>query len=215
MNSMSNNSGPLNDLARMLKTDPKKAGVLAVLVVVLLVTAGRMLLSGSTRPTPASASAKSTNAGGSKKGGTGSAQSNAALAAHNGAVASALQKWAEAPVPPVSRNLFAVRIDYFPRDGSGTTRSDAADGGFWDRLEKSLAVQADQRNKQENLKANYMAQAAKLRLESTMMGPQPMAMVNGEMVGEGAVVAEFRVLKIEARRIIVEREGIKLEIQMK
>jgi hypothetical protein len=55
------------------------------------------------------------------------------------------------------------------------------------------------------------------------MGAVPKAVVNGEMVGEGSVAASgagdtrvsFRVLKIEARRIIVEREGIKLEIQMK
>jgi hypothetical protein len=39
-------------------------------------------------------------------------------------------------------------------------------------------------------------------------------MVNGELVGEGGVVADFRVLKIEARRLIVEREGIRLEIKM-
>ena len=54
-----------------------------------------------------------------------------------------------------------------------------------------------------------------MKLQSTMMGPQPKALVNGELVGEGDVVAAFRVLKIEARRIIVEREGIRLEIQMK
>jgi hypothetical protein len=55
------------------------------------------------------------------------------------------------------------------------------------------------------------------------MGATPKAVVDGELVGEGDLVAtksgesriEFRVLKIEARRIIVEREGIKLVIQMK
>jgi hypothetical protein len=46
------------------------------------------------------------------------------------------------------------------------------------------------------------------------MGPNPRAVINGELVGEGDVVAEFRVLKIEARRIVIEREGIRLEITM-
>ena len=77
-----------------------------------------------------------------------------------------------------------------------------------------MAQQADQKDKRENLIANYRAEAAKLRLQSTMMGSQPRAMVNGELVREGSVVASFRVEKIEARRIIVEREGIRLEIQM-
>jgi hypothetical protein len=40
-------------------------------------------------------------------------------------------------------------------------------------------------------------------------------MINGSMVGEGEVVAQFRVLRIEARSVVVEREGIKLEIPMK
>ena len=58
-------------------------------------------------------------------------------------------------------------------------------------------------------------QAAEMRLQSTVMGAKPKAVIDGALVGEGDVVAQFRVLKIEARRITVEREGIKLEIQMK
>jgi hypothetical protein len=47
------------------------------------------------------------------------------------------------------------------------------------------------------------------------MGPQPKAMIEGKLVNEGEVAAGFRVLKIEPRRITIEREGIVLEIQMK
>jgi hypothetical protein len=129
-----------------------------------------------------------------------------------------LRKWADAPLAPVSRNLFAIRLEYFPVEGPKTPTGDVrerADDGFWARLEKSLALQADQRDKRENQKANYIKAAAQLKLNSTIMGPQPKALVTGELVGEGDVVAEFRVVKIEARRVIVEREGIRLEIQMK
>jgi len=62
-----------------------------------------------------------------------------------------------------------------------------------------------------------------MRLQSTVMGATPKAVIDERVVSEGDVVAcgsgenrtTFRVLKIEPRRIIVEREGIKLEIQMK
>jgi hypothetical protein len=101
-----------------------------------------------------------------------------------------------------------------PKTGSAGVR-ERADDGFWARLEKSLAVQADQKDKRENQKANYIKAAAELKLQSTMMVAQPKALLNGELVGEGDVVADFRVVKIEARRVIVEREGIRLEIQMK
>jgi hypothetical protein len=82
-------------------------------------------------------------------------------------------------------------------------------------MAKSFQVQADQKDKREYLIANYTAQAQQLKIESIMLGPQPRARVNGKFVGEGSVVAEFRVLKIEPRRIVVEREGIKLAIDMK
>ena len=82
-------------------------------------------------------------------------------------------------------------------------------------MEKSLMLQADQRDKRENLLANYKDQAAKLRLDSIIWGAQPKAMIEGKLLAEGDVVASFRVLKIEQRRIIVEREGIRLEILMK
>lgn len=197
-------------LVAAIKADPKKTTILIALGVLLAVMVSRMLLN-SQRGPAASARAAGLPAASAAS----SAASGAATGARSTPAAAALQKWSDAAVPPISRNLFNVRIEYFPVDGSRTTQSSATEGGFWSRLEKSLALQADQRDKRENLKANFRAQAAQLKLQSTMPGPQPRALVNGELVGEGSVVAGFRVLKIEARRIEVEREGIKLEIQMK
>jgi hypothetical protein len=90
-------------------------------------------------------------------------------------------------------------------------------------LEKSLTLRADVRRERQILMENLQQQASQLRLQTTVMGASPKAVIDGELVGEGDVVAarsgdgraSFRVLKIEARRIIVEREGIKLAIQMK
>jgi hypothetical protein len=86
---------------------------------------------------------------------------------------------------------------------------------FWTELEKSLAQQADEASKRESLVNSLKQQAQAIRPQSTIMGPNPRAMINGQMVGEGDVVASFRVVKIEARRIIVEREGIRLDVPMK
>jgi hypothetical protein len=86
-----------------------------------------------------------------------------------------------------------------------------------------MSSRADVRKERQILIENLQQQASQLRLQSTMMGASPKAVVDGGLVGEGDVVAcgagetrtVFRVLKIEPRRIVVEREGIKLEIQMK
>jgi len=199
-------------LGSLMKTEPKKAIALAVLLTVLAVMAGRFLL-GSDKP--ASAKASTTSKTNGSAGGSGKSGGGRSTAPRSGDATAALLKWSDAPVPPISRNLFTVRAEFFPTDGSRTTNSDADDEGFWSNLEKSLALRADQRFKQDNLIANYKAQAGELKIQSIVMGPVPRAMVNGQIVTEGSVVADFRVLKIEPRRMIIEREGIRLEIQMK
>jgi hypothetical protein len=66
-------------------------------------------------------------------------------------------------------------------------------------------------------------QARQICLQRTLASSaKPTALVNGQMVREGDVVAigagssraEYRVLSIEARRILLEREGIELEVTM-
>ncbi|HEY7088527.1 MAG TPA: hypothetical protein VH518_10590 [Tepidisphaeraceae bacterium] len=202
-------------LRSIMTAQPKKSAALAVLLAVLAAMAGRGIL-GEGRPTRASGSVSSVVRSGVDAGTVGGPETPSAAASGRSAVVlAALQKWSDAAVPPVSRNLFTVRIDYFPVDGSRTGQSDNPEDGFWARLEKSLALQADQKFKHDNLIANYAAQASDLKLQSIVMGSQPKAMVNGELVGEGSVVAGFRILRIEDRKMIVEREGIRLEIQMK
>jgi len=204
-----------------VRRDPKRNGFLALLAILLVITVMRQF--GGGKPRAASAAPSRSEAASSTATSARPANSRAADfdAAHSSkrptSNSPALQKWADTAPAPISRNLFAVRMEYFPVDGLRTSGNGAVSGddGFWARLEKSLTVQADQRGKRENQIANYKARAAELNLQSTMMGPRPKAMVNGELVGEGDVVASFRVSRIEARRIIVEREGIRLEIQMK
>jgi hypothetical protein len=204
-------------LSAALKADPKRTGAAAVLLAILVAMAGKTLLRGGPgKSTPAAASAGASRGSGSARNGGGDKNaSGGSLSRYSAAAAVALQNWADAPPVPVSRNVFAVNMDYFPMEGSRTAQSDAPEDGFWVKLEKSLAQQTDQRIKHENLVASYAQQASELKLQSIVMGSQPKAMLNGELVGEGSIVAGFRVLKIEARRLIVEREGIRLEIQMK
>jgi len=78
-----------------------------------------------------------------------------------------------------------------------------------------MTSRADVKKERQILVENLARQASQLRLQSTIMGASPKAVIDGGLVGEGDVVATFRVLRIEPRRITVEREGIKLEIQMK
>jgi hypothetical protein len=127
-----------------------------------------------------------------------------------------LRDWLRQPIGDPGRNLFAVRYDYYPRDDSRvSTVANLGTGGFWGELAKSLSNQADQVKEKQILRENMIAKASALKLQSTVMGKVPKALVDGELVGEGDVVAGFRVLKIGSRGIVVEQEGIRLEIQMR
>lgn len=195
-------------LVELLKRDPKRTAILAVLVAVLGGMWAKMLLKGSGVPATASAASTLSAPVGV---GPGSVKHNP----RTDMSFDALERWATGPVAPVTRNLFVIQREFYPmvggRSPQGVRREDDS---FWAMLEKSMSDQADQRQKRENQIANYKAEAARLGLQSIVMGPTPRALINGEFVGEGSVIASFRVVKIEARRIIVEREGIRLEIQM-
>jgi hypothetical protein len=205
-------------LRQAAKDDPKKAGILAVLVLVMLVMWGKFALTGKSEPASA----------------VGAVNPPATLAVAGRTVsdnaarlrfsehAERLSDWTRQPVKPLSRNLFAVNLTYYRRDGSNVAQQDG-EQGFWEELAKSRAAQTDQKKARQILIENLQLQASQIKLQSTLMGSTPKAMVNGKLVGIGDVVAvetaeartTFRVLKIEARGMIVEHEGIKLAISMK
>jgi hypothetical protein len=207
-----------NFVSRMInavRKDPQKAGILTVLVAILVVLQFRLAMQNKAGPSKATAATTTSSA------------NNILGAAPIKRVEArdALQAWLEQPAEVVDRNLFAVNLDRFPQDGSKIAVTSARSSLFWDELAKSMSQQADVRKERRVLYENLAQQASQLRLQSTMMGAQPKAVINGELVKEGDVVVSggsgndrgvtFRVLKIEARRITIEREGIKLEIQMK
>jgi hypothetical protein len=197
-----------------VRNDPQRAGILTVLVAILVVLQVRLQMSEKhVGPSRANAASETTSSGG-----TDNRSSYAPFSARSGGshdAKAALREWMDAPPAPLGRNLFAVELERFPRDGSTPTSASTKTPGFWDELAKSMTFRADVRKERQILVENLTQQANQLRLQSTMMGAVPKAVIDGELVEEGEVVASFRVLKIEARRIIVEREGIKLEIQMR
>jgi hypothetical protein len=194
---------------RAVKADPKKTCALVVLVTTLGMMWVRMAM--KHRETPAFAA---TN--------TKYIAPDNILATMGDKPDGAPDRWLRAEIPPLSRNLFGIKLDNFPRDGSAPqTNETSTTDGFWDQLAKSMATRADLKQERAALVENIHHDASQLRLQSIVMGAKPRAVINGDMVGEGDIVASasgegrtFRVLKIESRRIIVEREGIKLEIQM-
>jgi hypothetical protein len=202
----------LEKLLAVVQKDPKKLAVLVVLVALLGVAWVRMMGSGGGQPQKAGASAVRSVVS-SKK----TAPGPVLPRPHDPTARASMEQWLSTPILPISRNLFVVKYEYFPILESNRpigSRTEINEN-FWDQLAKSMAARADQMEKRQHLIQNLQREASRLQFQSTMMGPNPKALINGELLGEGDVVAAFRVLKIEARRVIVEREGIRLEILMK
>lgn len=127
---------------------------------------------------------------------------------------------ASVPISPIRRNIFYINLDRFPQDGSKPVTSagpvsGASNEGFWDRLAKSGALRADDQDNRSPLVGGLQWQAAQLHLQSILMGPTPKVMVDGRLLKEGDVVAGFRVVKITARGILLERDGSKFEVAFK
>src|SRR5688572_5955724 len=136
----------LDKIVAAIRSDPKKAGILTVLLVVLAVSFARM---SNGKPGPQQAVAGASN----------NAPAGARTAQRTAAQAS-LNDWKNGPIPPLGRNLFAVKFEHFPRDGTRSEATVPHGDGFWDQVAKSMSAQADQRTKRQVLIENLQRQAA-------------------------------------------------------
>lgn len=208
------NAQLLNRLRRDARNNPGKTAVLCLLVVVMGGMWLRLLGGGDPAPRPAAAVAAIAPrvATPDKTMSVVTAQPNLAR----------LLEWTGEPIQALDRNLFAVDLSYYRKESVAVAARNQEESGFWEDLAKSRAQRTDQRRARQILIENVQAQAARIQLQSTMMGTTPKAMVNGKLVEVGNVVTvasgrdriDFRVIRIEARQMIVEREGILLAIAM-
>jgi hypothetical protein len=207
-------------LTAAIRRDPKKAGVLGVLLAVLLVVGGRAAIGSKAIPTPAVAGTKTS------KPKTDNARGIRVAGRKNNTAA--MRTWLSTSLPRLDRNLFAVKLDNYPQLSGKKSKNSPIPTKELTAEEKSAAQTVDEKKEKQTLTEAMQLQARQYKLTSTVTGALPKALINGEMVKEGDVVASgptespegdplagFRVLKIEARRVIIEREGIKLEILMK
>jgi hypothetical protein len=191
-------------LSQNIRRSPQKAAMLAGLAVILAVMWARMMMGG-----------------GGPGGAAAAIPPSPIMTAPNDLPAmgradrtTLLLQWARQPIVPMRRNLFAIPFAYYVNEQTPVTSATGTDG-FWSLLAKSLSIQADQQTQRQALVQAMVTSAGSLRLESIMLGATPTAMINGKMVREGNTVDGFRIRKIEARRIIVDNEGVELAITMK
>jgi hypothetical protein len=197
--------GMLQKFAIAARADPKKGSALALLLLLMGLAWTRWLTSEG----PARASAMIVHP-------PISITSDSSTPTTKVSSVNLLREWAKGPVGALSRNLFYINPALFPLDGTKSAGAVVVEHGFWDELAKSLAWRSEEEGKRQQRVDALKWQAAQLHLQSILLdAQQPKALVDGQLLKEGDVVANFRVLKISARGIVLEREGIKLEVQFK
>ena len=191
---------------RQVKAEPKKAAALLLLGVVLIAMWAKIFIFSEPRQASAGASA----------GQNVKVPTSYILNQQLSPASRSLLEWTKKPITGTKRNLFAIKLDYFPVDGSRPMFSGDDADGFWDQLAKSLAAKADQEKARGILRDNVRAKASRLDLQSTgTFNGTPKAMVNGTIVQEGDTIEGFLIVKIETKRIVVEMEGIQVEVIFK
>ena len=188
-----------------VRAEPGRAVLLGLLVVLLLGLWGRLLWSNRV---PAEAMAQRL-AGGTLALGSDNSSSYAPPSVQSGL---SIAEWARQPVGKLTRNFFTVPYDYYPLDPKH-----AADEPTHNDSANSPSTQADQLKERQILVANVQEQAASLSLDGIVMGPNPQASLNGQLLGVGQDIGStgFRILRIEPTRVIVESRGVKIQLTMK
>lgn len=201
-----------------LRRDPKKSALLTGLVGLMAVLGIRQY-TGTSAPASARAGVSAVE----RSTGSNSATSHEASNPNN-EVAQRVAQWLGTPIKALDRNLFETKLEFFQRvDAAGDDRAAVlADETFWDQLAKSLASQADQKRQKQIRSENLQLAASTLKLQTTLMGSVPKALIDGRMVRAGDLLEtkssdlsmSFRVVQIEPRRVVIERDGVKIELKM-
>src|SRR5437762_1599814 len=117
-----------DSIVRNVKAEPKKAVALLLLVAILATMWAKIFLfSEPNQPTAAPPPA-----GGPRDSRSGNINSPVPAGSR------ALVKWTLEPITGTKRNLFAIKLDYFPVDGSRPIFTGDDGDGFWEQLAKSL-----------------------------------------------------------------------------
>ncbi len=92
-----------------------------------------------------------------------------------------------------------------------SVRSDKGDSGFWSTIGKRLVEQQEERNR---MLETIEQELTELALHSTLTGPTPLAHISGRLVRPGDSIHGFSVVRIEDRRVLLEKSGIHRVLRM-
>lgn len=178
----------LDQFKKQLMADRKKAGMLLGLCMFGLLLWGRLLWREVPRTATATPSAL--------------AASPASDSPAAGGVAVEVRKTLEVAFnTDLKRDLFALDEARYPRPEP--VKAVIA--------EKSAPKPADDLEERQN---KVREQARGLKLQTTMLGATPRAMIQGSLLKVGESIQGFEIVEIRSRRVVVKKDGVRIELEM-
>lgn len=199
------------ELWAMLMMDRKRAGILGLLCMVLLVSVGRMAFKGG----PSRAVARDGQS------------SVASIPGMDGAFAAVTAEDLRKSGPtirverpaPISRNLFTYSRSYFPEPPQKESTTQVKPKS---PVRTDDNTEDDARLAYERLMEQVRTELRSLRLRSTMLGARPVAVIERrgsgskmtpEVIRPGEMIAGFEVVQVRAHSVLLTKDGIMVELQ--
>jgi hypothetical protein len=210
-----------NRLPESIRDQKQKIGLLTALLSILAMAVAWQTLGGAAAKTAAAKQGATVD---SKK--SVEERATASTSRKSSKKQKDLESWLARPIEPITRDLFAYDLSRFPFASLYAQSSPDAPRAVtvWDRAEKSLNARADALKQTESRRSSLIRAAERLNVQSIMSsGSTSTAMVNGRVLRVGEIVEDesapvkvsFVVRAIEGRRLIVERDGVRIAVSIR
>jgi len=224
MNAGENNSPEwLRWLKAELRRDRKKTTILAALALVAVVVVGRLVLRGQV-PRHASADVDPVvSAGGAGR--VEPARDQAGVRPRRGGgdawtCSRARREYLSGLDRDVRRDIFRLSPEFLPpgQDSTGDATAVQADGqsepGWFGRIGEWISRKRAQRREEMESIGVVRAQARSLRLQSTMLGPVPSALINGQVLRKGDRINGFLLKSIRSGSCTLTKDGVDVVLRL-
>ena len=187
-------------LVAEMARDKKKAGILITLAVVAIFFVGKLLF----KSAPAGATAAPVAAATGNQPGTPGMGSFYAPSGKGGKTGASKRKKGD---NEITRDIFKPNSAVFPLALKKTPANE--------KVSLHADAQSERNDELKRKRLLVEKEALTLQLESTITGRVPIAIINGTVLGRGGVVKGFRVVEIGSQACVVEKNGVRLTLNMR
>jgi len=197
-----------------LQRDKKKTTILIVLMIAAGIVGGRLVVTHSVPEEALATPSAQVSAAGT----FGAGPTNAFLVGARVNAEEARRSHLAQMDRRIERDLFKPNLASFAFVNGAAVHdvpNQPAGPGWFGQVQEWMAMKA-QAERQGLIRISVIqTQAEALTVQSTMLGPSPTALVNGQVLRQGDWISGFQVKQIATEYVIVSKDGVNVTLSMK